>query len=85
MTLLSAVVLGTDVFAVPHRGLPRTGVFVVLCEQVSVRLLSGKSHTLLGVLGQEEDLLAQVFYNMVCVRVCVCVWTIKFGLGMQTP
>lgn len=36
MTLLSAVVLGTDIFALPHRELPCTGAFVLMCAQVNV-------------------------------------------------
>lgn len=39
MTLLSAVVLGTDIFALPHRALPCTGAFVLVCVQVNVRVL----------------------------------------------
>lgn len=34
MTLLSAVVLGTDIFALLHRALPCTGAFMLMCAQV---------------------------------------------------
>lgn len=35
MTLLSAVVLGTDIFTLPLRDLPCTGAFVLMCAQVN--------------------------------------------------
>lgn len=79
MTLLSAVVLGTDVFALPHRGRRCRGAFVVLCEQVSVSVAQWKkSHSLMN-LKTGRKVCSLKYY------IIWCVWTIKFEKTMQTP
>lgn len=74
MTLLSAVVLGTDVFALPHRGRPCTGAFVVLCEQVSVSVAQWKkSHSLMNLkIGRKVCSFKYYMIWFMSVNMCLC-------------
>lgn len=67
MTLLSVVVLGTDIFALPHRALPCTGASVLMCVQVNVCVL----HAVCGAVERES-------HSLMNVKSTRKVWSLKY-------